>query len=66
MAPARPRGTSMPPRLSLVHHSFSGGMMQENGTSTRPASLAAPPTARTISVKRSTGGGMSKSTGTGP
>ena len=66
MAPARPSGTSMPLRLSAVHQSLASGTMQENGTSTRPASLAALPTVRRISLNRSAGGGASTFTASGP
>jgi hypothetical protein len=48
VAPARPSGTSIPARLSLVHHWPSGAATVSNGTSTRLASLARSPIARTI------------------
>ena len=41
-------------------------MTQSNGTSTRPASRTSWPTARTISVNRSGGGGASNVTGAAP
>ena len=44
VAPALPSGTSMPARLSRVHHDSRGGAMNSNGTSTRLACLAAAPT----------------------
>ena len=66
MAPARPSGTSRPARLSAVHQSLGSGMMQEKGTSTRPASFAALPTVRRISLHRSADGGAATLAASGP
>ena len=48
VAPARPSGTSSPLRLSDSQRRSFGGAIFANATSTRPASLDASPTFRTI------------------
>ena len=66
MAPARPSGTSMPPRLSAVHHCSGVGAMNSKGTSTRLASRAAAPTRWRIFETSAGSGGASRASGYRP